>query len=313
VFDRYTEKARRVIFFARYEASAFGTRYIATEHVLLGLLREDGQLKRELAVKGASYDTIRARVEAQAAQGEKISTSVDLPLNQECQRALSYAAEESERLTHKVIAPGHLVLGLLREKGSLAAALLRESGIDLALYREVVRREPAEPVERPHPVAAYEPAEPVETPAPAAAQLAAPIASLAKLAELELTNLEPDQRLKRKQWSRREAMGRMIDLATAEHQWLARALSEPKLTVPVYPQEEWVTAQHYADCSWTDLLNLWSSINRLLIHVLAVVPEEKLTAECRIGVEEPQTLLAVIQRYVSECEDVAGQILARLD
>jgi len=53
-------------------------------------------------------------------------------------------------------------------------------------------------------------------------------------------------------------------------------------------------------------------MNRLLVHILAAVPEEKVNMPCRIGIEEPQTLLAVIHRYVDRCEDLIAQILARL-
>ena len=96
MFERYTEKARRVIFFARYEASQYGSPYIETEHLLLGILREDQPPVRHCLPPGAS-ETIGKKVDALTQTSEKISTSVDLPLSQPSKRVLAYAAEESER------------------------------------------------------------------------------------------------------------------------------------------------------------------------------------------------------------------------
>jgi len=98
MFERYTEKARRVIFFARYEASQFGSPYIETEHLLLGLLREDKALTNRFLRSHASVESIRKQIEAHTTIREKVSTSVDLPLSNECKRVLAYAVEEAERL-----------------------------------------------------------------------------------------------------------------------------------------------------------------------------------------------------------------------
>jgi len=81
MFERYTEKARRVIFFARYEASQFGSPYIETEHLLLGLLREDKALTNRFLRSHASVESIRKQIEAHTTIREKVSTSVDLPLS----------------------------------------------------------------------------------------------------------------------------------------------------------------------------------------------------------------------------------------
>src|SRR5689334_14373948 len=100
MFERYTEKARRVIFFARYEASQFGSPYIETEHMLLGVLREDKGFTRRFVHGETGVEAVRAQIEAATFKGEKVSTSVDLPLSNECKRVLAYAAEEAERLSH---------------------------------------------------------------------------------------------------------------------------------------------------------------------------------------------------------------------
>src|SRR6266496_841495 len=140
MFERYTEKARRVIFFARYEATQFGSPYIETEHLLLGLLREDKALTNRFLRSHASIESIRKQIEGRTTIREKVSTSVDLPLSQECKRVLAYAAEEAERLSHKHIGTEHLLLGLLREEKCFAAEILHERGLRLSTIREELAR-----------------------------------------------------------------------------------------------------------------------------------------------------------------------------
>jgi ATP-dependent Clp protease ATP-binding subunit ClpC len=140
MFERYTEKARRVIFFARYEASQFGSPYIETEHLLLGLLREDKALTNRFLRSHASVESIRKQIEQRTIVREKVSTSVDLPLSNECKRVLAYAAEEAERLSHKHIGTEHLLLGLLREEKCFAAEILTERGLRLSAIREELQR-----------------------------------------------------------------------------------------------------------------------------------------------------------------------------
>jgi len=145
MFERYTEKARRVIFFARYEASQFGSPYIETEHLLLGLLREDKGLSNKL-LSLESAEEIRKKIELRTTLREKVSTSVDLPLSNESKRVLAYGAEEAERLSHKHIGTEHLLLGLLREKDCVGAQLLNESGVTLEQARQKIPSWPTEAV-----------------------------------------------------------------------------------------------------------------------------------------------------------------------
>src|SRR5882672_12321585 len=141
MFERYTEKARRVIFFARYEASQFGSPYIETEHLLLGVMREDKALTHRYLLRGSSSaEAIRAQIEAATTKRKKTATSVDLPLTNECKRVLAYAAEEAERLSHKHIGSEHLALGLLREERCFAAEILAEHGVRLSALREDLAR-----------------------------------------------------------------------------------------------------------------------------------------------------------------------------
>lgn len=132
MFERYTEKARRVIFFARYEASQFGSPYIETEHVLLGMLREENPLTDRFLKSPASVESIRKQIEQHTPARQKVSTSVDLPLANDCKRVLAYAAEEADRLAHLHIGTEHLLLGLLREDKSF----LTERGLRLPRVRE---------------------------------------------------------------------------------------------------------------------------------------------------------------------------------
>jgi 1-pyrroline-5-carboxylate dehydrogenase len=136
MFERYTEKARRAIFFARYEASQSGSPLIGPEYLLLGLLREDKAMANRLG-PGGTVESIRFQIVGQHPR-KKLPTSVDLPLSNESKRALAYSAEEAQRFGHRHIGTEHLVLGILREEGCLAAQLLRERGVRLEEMREEI-------------------------------------------------------------------------------------------------------------------------------------------------------------------------------
>jgi hypothetical protein len=343
MFERFTEHARRTIFFARDEASRLRSAYIETEHLLLGILREGKLLPSELPT-GAS-EAIRRRIdELQSPRLSPGSRSTDLPLSHESKRVLAYAAEESETLRHKIIDSGHLVLGLLREENCLAAALLREHGIDYARYRNVVaaslspdnpigwagsgpgrrvfqstEQSPGQAARRPS--ARHE----LKAPEPTAPSLKKPVQAMQDLVNSTLQYLQlysqahdeqvetyAQQRLKRKPWTRKEAFGHLIDWAAAHQQWFARALTEPKLVASAYPADEWAALQQYGDFPWKETLDLWVSLNHLLIHVLARIPEDRLKIPCRIGIAEPIPLSELIARYVAHCDDAVCQILARL-
>jgi ATP-dependent Clp protease ATP-binding subunit ClpC len=144
MFERYTEKARRAVFFSRFEASQFGSPQIETEHLLLGLLREDKALAARLPSPKASVESIRKQIEARTAIREKVSTSVDLPLSLECKRVLAYAEEEAGQLSHEHIGTEHMLLGLLREEKCFAAEILQAYGLRLATIREELSKLPKE-------------------------------------------------------------------------------------------------------------------------------------------------------------------------
>jgi ATP-dependent Clp protease ATP-binding subunit ClpC len=156
MFERYTERARRVLFFARYEATQLGSTSIETEHLLLGLIREGkGLTSRIFARSHLSLESIRKEIEGRTVFREKVSTSVDIPFSAETKRVLQFAAEEADRLLHTYIGTEHLLLGILREERSVAASILYEKGMRLASVREDIvqllneKTAPARPKETP--------------------------------------------------------------------------------------------------------------------------------------------------------------------
>ncbi len=137
MFERYTERARRVLFFARYEASQLGSISIETEHLLLGLIREGkGLTSRIFARSHLSLEGIRKDVEGRTVFREKVSTSVEIPFSTETTRVLQFAAEEADRLLHNYVGTEHLLLGILREERCVAASILVEKGMRLNAVRE---------------------------------------------------------------------------------------------------------------------------------------------------------------------------------
>ena len=139
MFERYTERARRVLFFARYEASQLGSISIETEHLLLGLIREGkGLTSRIFSRSHLSLENIRKEIEGRTVFGEKVSTSVEIPFSTGTKRVLNHASGEAERLLHNYIGTEHLLLGLLHEDKSVAATILHEKGVRLNAVREDV-------------------------------------------------------------------------------------------------------------------------------------------------------------------------------
>jgi hypothetical protein len=127
MFERYTEDARRAIFFARYEASQFGASAIGALHLLLGLLRESGAmftLAGNVSVDAIIEDCRKAL----PTFGNKTSTSVDMPLTEECKQALAEAAVEAEMQGSRNVTSRHLALGLI-EASEDVAAILRKHGL----------------------------------------------------------------------------------------------------------------------------------------------------------------------------------------
>lgn len=138
MFERYSEQARRLIFFARYEASQYGSQFIETEHLLLGLLREHGGLIPSVPGETLARvgDQIRGEIERRISRGQRISTSIEMPLSADCKKVLTLAAESANKLGHRRIEPGHVLVGLLEVEASMAAEILRARGLTAQAVRE---------------------------------------------------------------------------------------------------------------------------------------------------------------------------------
>jgi ATP-dependent Clp protease ATP-binding subunit ClpC len=140
MFERFTEKARRVIFFARYEASQVGSPVINGDHMLLGILREDKALLEGLTSPQTDWSNAADTVRKGLQRSDPLPASLDLPLSDEVKTALSLAVEESEELKQKHIGSVHLILGLIRADrrvadflGALGLTLARVRSLALAL------------------------------------------------------------------------------------------------------------------------------------------------------------------------------------
>src|SRR5260221_2383626 len=138
MFERYTESARRTLFFARDEASQLGSLAIEAEALLLGLVRE-GAVTVLLHVPP---EQLRRDIEARIPFQKKISTSVEIPFSGESKRVLQFAAQEADALGHAHIGTEHLLLGLLREEHSGAASTLATMSVRLSDVRSAVENLP---------------------------------------------------------------------------------------------------------------------------------------------------------------------------
>jgi uncharacterized protein (TIGR03435 family) len=139
MFDRFTLRAHQVLFYARSEVSQLGARAIEPEHILLGLLDEGKGLGSRILLRtGVALDDIRSEIVGRLTGGEKVPESAGIPFSASCERAFQYAAEEADRLTHRYIGTEHLLLGLLREEGSVAAEVLRARGLRIEGVREAI-------------------------------------------------------------------------------------------------------------------------------------------------------------------------------
>jgi hypothetical protein len=303
MFEHYTEQSRRVIFFARYEAACLASATIETEHLLLGLMREArSTIEQVLPVSGSALSAIRKTIEARspAAKGRpRISTSVDLPLSHDAKLALARAHQEATAMEDEEIKPSHLLLALLRED-TPASQILREHG---AVY-ETARQQITE-------VAQHKLAEPL---APSLAPVVSRLRELIESASRSLVAIDPQRAaapLREGGWSPKQVLGHLIDSASNNHQRFVRALTQPELTWPNYDGDVWVNSQAYASASWVTLVGLWLHYNMHLVHVIGLIPEEKIGTICRIGDDPPMTLGELIVSYVDHLEHHLNQISGR--
>jgi ATP-dependent Clp protease ATP-binding subunit ClpC len=138
VFERFTDRARRVLTLAQEEARAFNHGFIGTEHILLGLIEEgDGLGARALRSLGVSSEAVRGRVKEIV--GESASTrGGSPPFTPRSKRVLELALREALQLNHSYIGTEHILLGLVREGNGVAATVLADIGVDLGRVRQAV-------------------------------------------------------------------------------------------------------------------------------------------------------------------------------
>jgi len=137
MFEKYNEKARRALFFARYEASKLGSRVIESEHILLGVLREGEDIIKEIFTRfNIKPEQIRREVEGDRLFVDRISSSAELPLSEEAKKILAYASHEAESMLHQYVGTEHLLIGILRVESSTAARILTSKGLNVYGVRE---------------------------------------------------------------------------------------------------------------------------------------------------------------------------------
>ncbi len=137
-FDKFTERARRVLTLAQEEAQRFNHNYIGTEHLLLGLVREgDGIAARVLNNLGVQLPKVRSAVEFIIGRGETMIMG-EIGLTPRAKKVIELAVDEARRLNHHYIGTEHLLLGLVREGEGIAAGVLESLGADLEKLRAQV-------------------------------------------------------------------------------------------------------------------------------------------------------------------------------
>lgn len=137
MFEKYNEKARRALFFARYEASKLGSKVIESEHILLGILREGEEIIKEIFSRfNVKPDDIRREIEGDRVFVERVSSSQELPLSEESKKILAYASHEAESMMHPYVGTEHLLIGILRVDPCVASRILIGHGFNLYGVRE---------------------------------------------------------------------------------------------------------------------------------------------------------------------------------
>ena len=138
MWQRFTERARRVVFFAQEEAGRLGENYVSTEHLLLGLIREnDSVAARVLDRLGVSLGRVRSEIERQVARGDG-KGGQDMQLTPRAKKVIDFAHDEARDLNNNYIGTEHLLLGLIREGDGLAGLVLNKLGVDLERTRREV-------------------------------------------------------------------------------------------------------------------------------------------------------------------------------
>src|SRR5579864_392904 len=139
MFEKFAGRARRALFFARYEASKLGSKVIESEHILLGILREGEETVSEIFHNfKVKPEDIRREIEGDRVYVERISSTAELPLSEESKKILAYASNEAESMFHATVGSEHMLIGILRVEGCSAMRILAQRGLDVYTVREEV-------------------------------------------------------------------------------------------------------------------------------------------------------------------------------
>lgn len=148
-----------------------------------------------------------------------------------------------------------------------------------------------------------------------ATEIASALAAIVERATDELRSASPeviDSTRPSGAWSSREVLGHLIDSAVNNHHRFVRIQQTGALHFPPYDQEAWVASQHYADCEWAELVELWAVYNRHLVHVLRVMPYEHLDKPCYVdgdGNSEPLSMADVARSYLEHMQHHLSQLI----
>jgi ATP-dependent Clp protease ATP-binding subunit ClpC len=138
MFERFTDRARRVVVLAQEEARMLNHNYIGTEHILLGLIHEgEGVAAKALESLGISLEAVRSQVEEIIGQGQAAPTG-HIPFTPRAKKVLELSLREALQLGHNYIGTEHILLGLIREGEGVAAQVLQKLGADLNRVRQQV-------------------------------------------------------------------------------------------------------------------------------------------------------------------------------
>ncbi len=123
-----------------------------------------------------------------------------------------------------------------------------------------------------------------------------------------ITEVEAVEPYKKEAWTRKQVLGHLIDSAINNHVRFVTAALDGEYTGPAYHAQGWVEMHDYANMLWSELLDLWRAHNALLARVVRQIPEDQLSAECRIGADKPVTLRYVIEDYLHHMDDHITEI-----
>jgi len=158
MFERFSEDAKRALFFARYEVTQIGGLSITPEHIVLGVLRGSPDAILRFAREGETAGSIRARIEPAIAAPDKVITSVEIPFSLDCRDVIERTPIEADDLGNPTIMPEHIVLAVMEKSFGEATRALNDAGVQLDAIRDYLttsdearqaRREPARSPGRP--------------------------------------------------------------------------------------------------------------------------------------------------------------------